>query len=118
MSKTRDEILEERRRLRLEYRGLYDTTVALLFRHDPIGIAFENTADEYEPEAGTILPRLRACRSQDDVSKVVHEEFVRWFDPATAGPREGYAQIATELWHLWQVHQNGPSHSKRTDTDG
>jgi hypothetical protein len=107
MPRTRDEILEERRLLRLEFRELFDETVALLFRHDPIGINFDDNSDEYEPEAGTILPRLRHCQSAADVLKVVHEEFVRWFDGvATAGPQERYSQIASEIWQLWQRHES------------
>jgi hypothetical protein len=37
------------------------STSELLFRHDPVGINFEVNTDEYEPKAGTILPRLHAC---------------------------------------------------------
>jgi hypothetical protein len=77
---------------------------ALLYRHDPIGINFEDNADEYEPEAETILPRLRSCHSAEDVLQVVHAEFVRWFDSATAGPQEHYKEIASEVWQLWQGH--------------
>ncbi|MBI3874868.1 MAG: hypothetical protein HY300_02665 [Verrucomicrobia bacterium] len=76
--------------------------MALLFRHDPIGINSKTNTDEYEPEAGTILPRLRDCRSEADVCRVVHEEFVCWFDSRTAGPREHYAKIAADLWQLLQ----------------
>jgi hypothetical protein len=51
---------------------------ALLFRHDPIGIAFDNeNTDEDDPETGTILPQLRNCEAASDVLRVVHEEFVR-----------------------------------------
>ena len=109
MARTRDEILEERRRLKAEYRKLFDSIAALLYRHDPIGINFDfdGNSDEYEPEAGTILPRLNSCRSADDVLQVVHEEFVRWFDSATAGPPEHYKKIASEVWQLWQGHLTG-----------
>jgi hypothetical protein len=102
IARTREEILEERRQLRKKYGELFDSTAALLFRHDPIGINFENNADEYETEAGTILPRLRGCGSVNDVRRVVHEEFVRWFDPSTAGPEESYSTIASDIWQLWQ----------------
>jgi hypothetical protein len=51
MRRTREEILKERHQLRAEYGHLFDTVAALFFRHDPIGIAFENeNNDEYEPE--------------------------------------------------------------------
>jgi hypothetical protein len=91
--RTREEIREERRRLRMEYGELFDSTAALLLRHDPIGINFDDNADEYEPEAGTILPRLRGCRSANDVRRVVHEEFVRCFEAGTAGEEERYSAI-------------------------
>jgi len=102
MSRTREQISEERRQLREKYGELFDSTAALLFRHDPIGISFENTADEYEAETGTILPRLRGCGSVDDVRRVVHEEFVRWFEAGNAGPEERYSAIASDIWQLWK----------------
>ena len=58
---TREEIESENKRLKAKYGSLFDSITALLFRHDPIGINFEDNTDEYEPEARTILPRLKAC---------------------------------------------------------
>lgn len=84
-----------------EYGGLFDDVTAVFFRHDPIGINFEDNTDEYEPEARTILPRLRTCHSVEDVLTVVHEEFQRWFEPDIAGARERYSAIADEVWSLW-----------------
>jgi hypothetical protein len=104
MTRTRDEIVESRRRLRAEYGKLFDSMAAIFYRHDPAGINFEHNTDEYEPEAETILPRLRSCHSGDDVLQVVHAEFVRWFGSATAGPPEHYKKLASEVWQLWQEH--------------
>ncbi len=101
-SLTRAEIVEERRRLRAEYHELYDDVAALLFRHDPVSINFQTNVDEYEPEVGTILPRLRSCRSAEDVRRVVCEEFARWFDADIARPSERYTKIAAEIWERWQ----------------
>ena len=103
MPRTREEILEERRKLKAEYGELFDAVAALLFRHDPAGINFEINPDEYQTETGTILPRLRGCHSEDEARQVIHEEFVRWFDADTAGPAELYAVIASEVWQLWLV---------------
>jgi hypothetical protein len=64
------------------------------------GFENENT-DEYDPEAGTILPRLQSCKSSADALRAVHEEFVRWFGADTAGPQESYGNIASEIWQLW-----------------
>ena len=108
MTKTREEILENRRRLRAEYRELFDSTASLLFRYDPIGIGIDVNKDEYETEVGTILPRLGDCHSADDVLQVVHEEFVRWFDSGTVGSKDRYREIAGELWQLWQGFRDGP----------
>ncbi len=80
MKRTREKIMEERRALKAEYGELFDAVSCLLFRADPIGISFDDeNLDEYDPEAGTILPRLKTCEAADDVLRVVHEEFVRWF---------------------------------------
>jgi hypothetical protein len=88
---------------------LFDSIGALLYRHDQIGINFdfdENT-DKYESEAGTILPKLNSCRSEDEVLQLVHAEFVSWFDSDTAGPQEQYKKIASEIWQLWQEYRAG-----------
>lgn len=99
---TCEEIRAERQRIKAEYRELFDSTAELFFRHDPVGINFTINTDEYEPEVGTILPRLRTCRSESDVCRVVHEEFVRWFGADIAGLPRHYQQIAIELWALWR----------------
>ena len=99
MPRTREEILQARRQLREKYRNLYDATIALLFRHDPVGINFEDNTDEYAPEAGTILPKLQSCRSANDALEVVYGEVLRWFGNS-AGSKEHYEQIASELWEL------------------
>ena len=102
MSQEREKKLEERRRLKVEYGKLFESVSSLLSRHDPVGINFETNTDEYDPEVGTILPRLRTCKTAADVRQVVHEEFVRWFDRDIAGPKELYSKIAEEIWQLWK----------------
>jgi hypothetical protein len=104
MPRAREQILVERRELKTNYAELYDSVAALLFRYDPIGISFDTNKDEYESEVGTILPRLKSCHSADEVRRVVHEEFVRWFGSGTAGPLEHYTEIADELWRVWKAH--------------
>ncbi|MGJ7441172.1 hypothetical protein [Aquipuribacter sp. MA13-6] len=81
---------------------LVRTVGALLHRHDPIGLTARGASDleEYQPEARTIVARLDGARSTADVRTVVHQEFVHWFDPDTAGPPARYELIARELWDL------------------
>lgn len=78
-----------------------DEVEAMLFAADPVGIAFGTNTDEYRPEAESIVRRLPAAVSVDDVQLIVHEEFVAWFDPATAGPVSRYRQIAARIWLVW-----------------
>lgn len=80
---------------------LFACLVLLFFIHDPISINFDENTDEYEPEVRTVLPRLPSASNTDDVTRILHEEFVRWFD-RSAGPRESYMRLATDVWRLWQ----------------
>jgi hypothetical protein len=70
-------IRAQRAELRRIYGDLFEAVSAILFRRDPMGINFVENTDEYEPEVGTILPRLRTCMTEADVRRVVHEEFSR-----------------------------------------
>jgi len=95
-------VKEERQRLKALYKELYNEVGEIMFRHDPIGINFDDNTDEYEPEVVTILPRLTSANSIDDVRLIVYEEFVKWFDENIAGPIEKYSDIAKEVWRVWQ----------------
>jgi len=95
---------DEARRI---YGELFDEVSALLFRHDPIGINFDDNTDEYDPETRTILPRLHECCSDVDVLKVVLEEFRRWFGDDIRKDRANYRQIAADIWDLWSRRTPG-----------
>jgi hypothetical protein len=88
----------ERDRLKAEYEELFEQVRRILTAADPIHIALEDVnPDEYEPEVGTVLPRLKDARSSHDVRRILHEEFVRWFSPQDAGPESRYEQAAVEV---------------------
>jgi hypothetical protein len=91
----------ERDAIKREYGTLFASISDALFEADPVGINFDVNTDEYEPETGTIIPRLDSAKSADDVQAIVYEEFCRWFDPITAGPREKYAAVSAKIWDLW-----------------
>jgi hypothetical protein len=101
MSTKRDVILRERSALKQRYGTLFADVSAALFEIDPIGINFENNTDEYEPEAGTIIPRLHGATAVQDVEVVVHEEFCRWFGAEEAGPVDRYRTVAARIWEAW-----------------
>ena len=66
---------------------------------DPIGLLEGGApADEYSPEIGTIVPRLVNAQSVDEVTAVLHEEFLRWFGGDTAGSRQAYEAPARQIW--------------------
>ena len=98
----------EREILRRTHVRPFAQLVRVLARQEPIGLVGMGAPDdEYEPEVGTILPRLGTVRSEGEVLDVVHEEFVRWFGPDVAGPREHYAGTASEVWRIWGGSDRG-----------
>jgi hypothetical protein len=103
----REKIQRRRLELRREFKALYQQVTLILFEEDPIGINFKTNTDEYEPEAGTILPRLRECGTADGVRAVVHDEFVRWFGAEIAGSAEKYTSAAEKIWAAFQNQQRG-----------
>jgi hypothetical protein len=92
----------QREAVRREYPQLFDAVSAILYRLDPIRINYGVNPDEYDAEVGTILPRLETAASEDEALGIIHEEFVYWFGPGTAGPRERYQPAAAEIWRAWQ----------------
>lgn len=114
-SNEHERLREQRYRLKETYGALFDEISALLYRHDPIGINQMVDAEdrapenEYDPEAGTIIPRIASVSSPEDVLEVVYEEFERWFGSRTAGPKENYRQVAQDLWKLRNDNRAWPA---------
>jgi hypothetical protein len=81
---------------------LHAKLTEILNRHDPIGlIALGAPKDEYEPEVETIVPRLSAAENAADVTRIVWDEFGRWFGAAsTTGPESAYQPLVQEVWEL------------------
>jgi hypothetical protein len=84
---------------RRRYDVLVGAVKAALDAADPIGL-FEMGApnDEYGLEVGTIVPRVAKATDLDEVTRIVHKEFVRWFDRDIAGPIAAYEAPAREIW--------------------
>lgn len=68
---------------------------------DPIGL-LEVVAprDEYDPEMGTIAPRVSKAAGVDETHRIIREEFARWFGSDTAGPLESYEPLARAYGRL------------------
>ena len=80
---------------------LFQAVSQVMFKHDLMEINYETNTDEYDSEAGTVIPRLKDCRSVNDVGDVLFEEFSRWFNKS-AGKRHQYNELANDIWLLWQ----------------
>jgi hypothetical protein len=92
---------DAREKVRTANPELFQALTEALFERDPMGIHFESNTDEYEPEVAAIVPRLAACRSEDDTLQVIHEVFCEWFGEETAGPPDRYRQVSRDVWRLW-----------------
>ena len=84
---------------------LFKKVSMAMLRADPIRINFGYNLDEYDPEAGTVIPRLKECENASHVTTILHEEFIAWFDPDIAGPREKYEDLAKLIWKIWNNRQ-------------
>jgi hypothetical protein len=85
----------------------------MLFAHDPMGLNYEHNTDEYSPEAETIVLRRPEARTFEDLPRIVHEEFARWFGDDTVGLASRYEQIARDLWSGWDWRESWPVRSTR-----
>jgi hypothetical protein len=81
------------------YKALATAVERAINDADPIGLLEGGAqADEYSPEIGTIVPRVGNAQSVDEITAVLHEEFVRWFGNGAAGPRQAYEAPARQIW--------------------
>jgi hypothetical protein len=90
--------------IRKQYKILHLEIRDILFRCDPAHINLGGNKDEYDPEASTILPRLKEAKSESDVHDIVYEEFLHWFGENIAGDKDNtcYTQAAKEIRAAWQ----------------
>jgi hypothetical protein len=95
---------QRRKQVSDEYGALFAFASDLFFRIDPMGINFGDNADEYEPEVGTVLPRLESAGSIEDCKQIVREELAVWFDGVQLDAART-DQLSVELWSLWRAWQ-------------
>jgi hypothetical protein len=103
MGATKASIRRDRAALKLKYSALFESVSAILFKADLVGINFGSNTDEYDPEAGTILPRLSHAKSAHQVELIVHEEFCRWFGIEESFSVSHYRDVAEQIWREWNV---------------
>jgi len=85
--------------LKQNHRQLFEAVLLARAEGDPLGLIADGAPrDEYELEAGTVLPRL----NPEDVERILHEEFVDWFGANSAGPLETYRPASVAVWRAWE----------------
>ena len=88
-----------KKELKRRYGRLFDAAQMAINDADPIGLlSIGCPQNEYEPEVGTVLPRLRGAHSAEAVQRILHEEFCHWFSDEMAGPLDLYAAPAEAIW--------------------
>jgi hypothetical protein len=83
----------------IRYQDLVAAVERAINEADPIALlAGGAPLDEYATEIGTIIPLLANAHRPDDVTGVLHGEFLRWYGDGTAGPRQAYEAPARQIW--------------------
>ncbi|MBF7074612.1 hypothetical protein ISG33_14495 [Glaciecola sp. MH2013] len=90
-----------------KYKKLYFCVSRILYDNDIEGINFGVNDDEYEPEVGTILPRLHDASSVEDIQLILSEEFNHWF--GSNRELDEYYDSAKEIWAAWLSYKSGIS---------
>jgi len=91
----------ERKHLIKEYKTLVDGITSILFRMDPVGIAFDDqNPDEYASEAAMIARFLPEAKDADDLERTVRDVFVGQFGEPLPESMTQYRDIATEIWRF------------------
>jgi hypothetical protein len=108
MNADQKSIRADRELLKQKYGVLFENVSVILFKADLQGINFVTNTDEYEPEVGTILPRLNEANTAIDVQQIVHEEFCKWFSLESAGSASNYEDVAEKIWAEWHMFTQNP----------
>lgn len=94
---------ERQERVRKEYGTFFTEIARILYEHDFLGLATAGCPeDEYELEAGTIIPRLHETNTRDELARIIKEKFTRWYSLKSLGPDEWFAEVAQDIWATWQ----------------
>lgn len=96
----------DKRAGKAQFLALREAVSKAIREADPIGLIQTGApVDEYDPEVGTVLPRLRSATSSGEVRKILHEEFVRWFGQEVAGSEEIYDDAAENIWAILTINK-------------
>src|ERR1700730_11377147 len=94
-------------RMTTRYQLLFVAVERAINEADPIGLLeLGAPSSEYAGEIGTIVPGLPSVKRLDDITGVLHEEFIRWFGAGTAAhmrTRRRRVGSGTRLWSIDRI---------------
>ena len=78
----------------------YNKLKEIINRHDPVGLLeLDAPQNEYDPEIGTLLPRIKKATTEDEIAKIVVEEFTKWFGKEIfKGKEDVVTNIAKDIY--------------------
>jgi hypothetical protein len=89
----------DQKEARRRYEMLVAAVKAAIDAADPAGLLKTGSpADEYDPEVGTIVPRVAKAANVAEVQKIVLDEFERWFGSESAGVVAESDAPARDIW--------------------
>ena len=86
--------------MKRDYARLFQEVRAILNRYDLMRlIDLGAPDDEYEPEVGRILPRLRQAGDATDVAAIIQDVFMKQFEE-----RQDGAEVAAAAEDIWAIY--------------
>ena len=89
----------------LNYKDLISKISNIIFKYDPIEINFGHNNDEYDPEAESIVSKLKTVTSKEETINMVYEVFLHFFSDSVEiiGEKNSklYLDMTTEIWNIW-----------------
>lgn len=106
--KERDFEEDKTEKIKKENPELFSKMTEIVNRYDPVGLLKIAPPDEYETEICAVIPYLKECNSEDDVSDLMYGVFYSYFVPHSEadsirqiiGDRSVYEQMAEEIWGI------------------
>ena len=89
----------EKKAARSKYETLFAAVARAINEADPKSLLeLGCPPDEYDPEIGTITPRVAKAANADEIRVIIFEEFERWFGADSAGPVAAFDEAAQHIW--------------------
>jgi len=100
-----ERIAKRQQETQSRYGPVFDDIIEILYRTDPMGIAWDNPikGEEYYKEVRDIVERLPEAESAKDVQQIGVDVFHRWF--GIAHREERWDKIGELIWQAWQQRQ-------------